>query len=169
MTNIRAAQHPRRVAQRLIEVSAVQYVVAGEELPGHRQRSVGELDPPTPHTNGGRARHRMEGTVRDEQPGVPQALRHRQPLRHVRPPVLVLLGLRAYSNNMYSGIAPPRSRPRMRSSPRRRRTARNSDTSAWNRRYTAVTSVVTLGACLSAASTTRPTDTGRPSRTRQSA
>src|SRR3954454_19567428 len=51
MTNIRAAQHPRRVAQRLIEVSADQYVVAGEELPGHRQRSVGELDPPTPHTN----------------------------------------------------------------------------------------------------------------------
>jgi hypothetical protein len=50
-------RHPRRVVQCLIEVGAVQYVITGEDLLGHRERPVSQFGLTIAHTNRRRGGH----------------------------------------------------------------------------------------------------------------
>src|SRR3569833_872677 len=83
-------RHPRRPVQRFVEVGAGQHVVTGEDLLGHRERAVGELGLAVAYADGRRALDRVQGTVRDEQPGLPETVGQLLPQRPLRPSVLLL-------------------------------------------------------------------------------
>ena len=87
----RPARHrqPRRLLERLVEVRALQHVVAGQDLLGHRERAVDDLGLPVAHADRRRTLRRMQPLDAHQHPGLTQAgVQLRQQRRH-----LLALGL----------------------------------------------------------------------------
>ena len=61
-------RQPRGLLERLVEVGALQHVVAGQDLLGHRERAVGDLRLPVAHADRRRALGRTQALDADQQP-----------------------------------------------------------------------------------------------------
>ena len=66
-------RHPRGLPERLVEVGALQDVVAGQDLLGHRERAVGDLRLSIAHAHRRRALRRMQALDAHQQPRLAQA------------------------------------------------------------------------------------------------